>query len=125
MPIKEYECVACHNRFEEIVGIHDPDPAACPKCGGKELKRLLSTFRIMGASKKASNDLDGGDDFGADAGLGSEGGLGDDGGFDAGGGLGDSSFEGGAEDFGPESDAGGDDGGPDAGPADTKEEDAS
>lgn len=123
--------MACHNRFEEIVGIHDPDPAACPKCGGKELKRLMSTFRIIGASKKGSDDVDGGDDLGADAGFGAEDGLGDDGGFgadggfDADGGLGDSSLDADAGDFGSGGDAGGDDGGPDAGPADKKEEDVS
>jgi len=55
MPIKEFECQACRHRFEEILGIHEPNPTACPKCKSADLKQLLSTFRIAGLSKKSGD----------------------------------------------------------------------
>jgi putative FmdB family regulatory protein len=132
MPIKEYQCAACGHRFEEILGLNDPDPGACPKCGGKELKRLMSTFRIAGASRKSSDSVDPDDDLGDDPG--GDGGFGDDGGMGGEAPLGedfggdsdlDPSMGGGTGGIGTGSDGGGDDGGPGAGPADTGEEDAS
>lgn len=79
MPIKEFECEACKHRFEDIFGINDPPPTACPKCGKGPLKQILGTFRIGGASKKSSddnigNDMDEGADFGdpGNEGFGSE-----------------------------------------------------
>ncbi len=41
MPIYEFECAACGNRFEELV----PEPeavSACPRCGGERTKRVFS-----------------------------------------------------------------------------------
>lgn len=34
MPIYEYECDACHKRFEKLKRVSDPLLTACPKCGG-------------------------------------------------------------------------------------------
>ncbi len=34
MPIYEYECEKCGNRFEEIQKFSDPPVETCPKCGG-------------------------------------------------------------------------------------------
>jgi len=101
MPIKEFECQACKHRFEEILGLNEPVPEKCPKCGNGPLKQLLGTFRIAGASKKSSRDDDvagdefggneeappgedygaegdigGGEDFGAEDSLGPDGGAG-------------------------------------------------
>ena len=56
MPIKEFECQACHQRFDVIVSLHEPNPSACPKCGGKELKQILGTFRIGGSSRKSARN---------------------------------------------------------------------
>jgi len=74
MPIKEFECQACRHRFEEILGIHEPNPTACPKCKSADLKQLLSTFRVTGLKKKSSGSETQGEES-----LGAEGG-----GFDAG-----------------------------------------
>jgi putative FmdB family regulatory protein len=41
MPIYEFECEKCGNRFEELVGSDAPDPA-CPACGAAEARRLIS-----------------------------------------------------------------------------------
>jgi putative FmdB family regulatory protein len=43
MPIYEYECNECGNRFERFVRSTD-DEIACEKCGSTELQRLLSAF---------------------------------------------------------------------------------
>jgi putative FmdB family regulatory protein len=41
MPIYEYRCEACEERFEELVSADAPAPA-CPRCGAERAKRLLS-----------------------------------------------------------------------------------
>jgi putative FmdB family regulatory protein len=33
MPLYEYECDACHHRFEVIQKFSDPPKETCPKCG--------------------------------------------------------------------------------------------
>lgn len=40
MPIYEYSCAACNQRFEMLVR-GDSKPA-CPACGARSVKRLLS-----------------------------------------------------------------------------------
>lgn len=40
MPIYEYYCDACDEKFETLV--RGDDVPSCPRCGGQELKRLLS-----------------------------------------------------------------------------------
>ena len=41
MPIYEFECDACGERFEELMGAEAPDPA-CPACGSIRTQRLIS-----------------------------------------------------------------------------------
>ena len=43
MPIYEYQCRSCGNRFEYLVLPTTPEPA-CPSCQGRELEQLLSLF---------------------------------------------------------------------------------
>jgi len=64
MPIFEYECQSCSDRFEELMRRTDPDPA-CPACGATNVRRLISntSFQLKGsgwyatdyASKSRSN----------------------------------------------------------------------
>lgn len=43
MPIYEYQCQACHGRFQKLVrGFTDPTDLACPRCQSGNLKRLVS-----------------------------------------------------------------------------------
>jgi putative FmdB family regulatory protein len=42
MPLYEYECRACGNRFERIQKFSDPLVEICPKCEGAVRKRLSS-----------------------------------------------------------------------------------
>jgi putative FmdB family regulatory protein len=46
VPIYEFACQSCGDRFEELVGSHvgvEADDVACPECGSKEAERLLSS----------------------------------------------------------------------------------
>ncbi|HEU5181700.1 MAG TPA: FmdB family zinc ribbon protein [Candidatus Polarisedimenticolia bacterium] len=46
MPLFEYECTKCGNRFEKIQKFSDPKTRTCPKCKGKA-KRLASAPAIQ------------------------------------------------------------------------------
>jgi putative FmdB family regulatory protein len=45
MPIYEYRCKSCENRFEKLRPIAEMDgPTPCPRCQSAEVLRLLSVF---------------------------------------------------------------------------------
>ena len=44
MPLYEYHCSSCDIDFEQL--IFDGDEPACPKCGGSELTKLVTTAAI-------------------------------------------------------------------------------
>ena len=46
MPLYEYECAACHHRFERIQKFSDPPVETCPVCGGP-VHKLLSSPAIQ------------------------------------------------------------------------------
>ncbi|MFB3853127.1 MAG: zinc ribbon domain-containing protein [Vicinamibacterales bacterium] len=51
MPLFEYECRKCGERFEAFVfGKRSPQ---CPECGSEDLEKLLSSFGV-GASATGS-----------------------------------------------------------------------
>jgi putative FmdB family regulatory protein len=53
MPIYDYRCPACDERFEELA--RNPDViVACPACGAAETERLLSVFAGVGGSRSAA-----------------------------------------------------------------------
>ena len=47
MPLYEYECQACGERFELIRKFSDPPVDACTKCGKGPVTRLLSSPAIQ------------------------------------------------------------------------------
>ena len=47
MPLYEYECDACGERFEVIQKFSDPAPDACTKCGKGPVRRLMSSPAIQ------------------------------------------------------------------------------
>ena len=47
MPLYEYQCEACNNRFERIQKVSDPPIATCPVCGKGPVKKLLSSPAIQ------------------------------------------------------------------------------
>jgi putative FmdB family regulatory protein len=51
MPIFEYLCRECNQRFETLVyGSQKPE---CPHCGGRKLEPQLSVFAVSGKSSAA------------------------------------------------------------------------
>lgn len=46
MPLYEYQCEACEERFERIQKFSDPPVEVCPSCGGT-VKKLLSSPAIQ------------------------------------------------------------------------------
>lgn len=48
MPIFEYECKGCGERFEFLtLGSEKP---VCKKCGGTELEKMISSFAVSAVS---------------------------------------------------------------------------
>jgi putative FmdB family regulatory protein len=58
MPIYEYECVHCGQKFEvrQAIG-EDGSGLNCPKCHAGEPKRLLSSFFSRGSSETESSEV--------------------------------------------------------------------
>jgi len=64
MPLYEYQCDACGDRFEKIVKFSDPPLETCPKCGGTVQKLFSSPaiqfkgsgWYITDYAKKSSSD---------------------------------------------------------------------
>ena len=51
MPIYEYQCTQCEEKFEAIQSIgEDSSKLTCPKCGAKNPRRLFSAFHSPIAS---------------------------------------------------------------------------
>ena len=46
MPLYEYECLTCAQRFERIQKFSDPLVDVCPKCGGA-VRKLISSPAIQ------------------------------------------------------------------------------
>jgi putative FmdB family regulatory protein len=70
MPLYEYECEACGNRFERIQKFSDPLVDTCPACSGT-VRKLLSSpaiqfkgsgWYITDYARKSSGDGAGGKD---------------------------------------------------------------
>ncbi len=47
MPLYEYQCAACGQRFEVIQKFSDPQVQTCTKCGKGPVERLLSSPAIQ------------------------------------------------------------------------------
>lgn len=48
MPIYEFACRGCGQRFEDLV--RGPESSRCPRCEGADLQRLVSTFAVPSSS---------------------------------------------------------------------------
>jgi putative FmdB family regulatory protein len=53
MPTYEYLCPKCKKKFTVILSIrdHDAGKAKCPKCGGKKLEQLITSFQTKTSRK--------------------------------------------------------------------------
>ena len=50
MPIYEFECADCGNRYDRLQKLSDPDPTDCPACGRPSVRRRVTApqFRLAG-----------------------------------------------------------------------------
>jgi putative FmdB family regulatory protein len=48
MPLYEYRCDGCQERFESYVRSWS-ESVACPRCGGASVEKQVSTFAFTGA----------------------------------------------------------------------------
>ena len=67
MPLYEYECEACGQRFEKIQKFSDPPPDVCAHCGKGPVRKLPSSpaiqfkgsgFYITDYARKSSPEAD-------------------------------------------------------------------
>ena len=51
MPIYEFECTECRERFDRLQKLSDPDPESCPTCGASKVRRRVTapSFRLAGS----------------------------------------------------------------------------
>ena len=55
MPLYEYECPSCGEKFELLVGIHDNQKELrCPKCQAPGPRKLMSGFSSCGVRATGS-----------------------------------------------------------------------
>jgi len=62
MPIYEYLCDSCGNKFEKLVRRSEAETTAagaCPSCGKQELKQEYSTFAARAGSGSPSAEMGG------------------------------------------------------------------
>ena len=64
MPLYEYHCLDCHDRFEKLTRSENADSVPCPTCGGNRARRLISVFasfsRSTGGAEQPSSMSGGG-----------------------------------------------------------------
>jgi putative FmdB family regulatory protein len=53
MPLYDFQCRVCGNRFEALVRLSTAPE--CPACHGVDLERLLSSFAVSSAERQRSN----------------------------------------------------------------------
>ncbi|UCF79753.1 MAG: zinc ribbon domain-containing protein [Candidatus Eiseniibacteriota bacterium] len=54
MPIYEFRCGSCGERFEKLCSVGKDKGVRCPACGGQKSERLFSLFGVRSSSKSAS-----------------------------------------------------------------------
>jgi putative FmdB family regulatory protein len=42
LPLYEYKCAKCGNRFEKIESVSAPEKQKCPKCGGRAERQIAA-----------------------------------------------------------------------------------
>ncbi|MBN2438232.1 MAG: zinc ribbon domain-containing protein [Deltaproteobacteria bacterium] len=61
MPLYEYQCRKCGQRFERLVSISDAvKRQPCPHCGGKDTEKQLSIFAAKSSSSSSGGIPSGG-----------------------------------------------------------------
>ncbi len=53
MPIYEFECEKCGERFEDLVAV-GVESVACPSCGARDSRRILSSLAPPGRQPRGA-----------------------------------------------------------------------
>lgn len=55
MPLFEYLCVRCGNRFEQLVRTQQPTPEiVCPRCKSGPVQKQMSGFAVAGGASRSA-----------------------------------------------------------------------
>ena len=56
MPLYEFVCRKCHNKFAEVLTLkeHDTKKVRCPKCQSQDLKKVIEPFFAVTAKKSGN-----------------------------------------------------------------------
>lgn len=55
MPIFDFQCKDCGNKFDLMISNKDKDKAQCPQCGSRDVKQLLSMFATSSGTSASAN----------------------------------------------------------------------
>jgi len=50
MPIYEYWCTDCGEKFDKLVSFSSKEEIECPKCGSKKVQKTISSFATRASS---------------------------------------------------------------------------
>jgi putative FmdB family regulatory protein len=57
MPVYEYECKSCQNRYSAILSIKDSGEApSCPECGSDDVRKLISSVAVVRSAQEKTED---------------------------------------------------------------------
>ncbi|HHV43048.1 MAG TPA: zinc ribbon domain-containing protein [Firmicutes bacterium] len=68
MPVYEFRCGQCQEKFEELISWSQIDKVVCPKCGSNQVKKLVSTFAARSSDGQGSTSIGGHSSCGSCAG---------------------------------------------------------
>jgi putative FmdB family regulatory protein len=54
MPLYEYKCLSCAERFEMLI-LRASQPIACPSCSSESVERLVSMFAVSSESARQAS----------------------------------------------------------------------
>ncbi len=57
MPLFEYVCKHCGQKFEELIMGSDPEAPKCPSCGSDEVERCISAPSLRSSSTAFSGTM--------------------------------------------------------------------
>lgn len=52
MPIFDFYCQDCGNKFDLMISNRDKDKVKCPECGSSKVRQLLSLFNTSSGESK-------------------------------------------------------------------------
>ena len=55
MPLFEYRCTECDEKFEKLVFSSQTEPVKCEHCGSEHTEKLFSTFASAGFSSTSAS----------------------------------------------------------------------